>query len=99
MSAVARLEDLPNLGKKLVSVAGQDILLVNLKGTIYAVENECPHQGAPMTGALVKDGYLACPRHGYRFALKDGSCADHPELSLKTWPVRVENNEIIVDLA
>lgn len=99
MPVVARLEELPNLGKKLVSVAGQEILLVNLKGMIYAVENECPHQGAPMTGAVLKDSYLACPRHGYRFELKDGSCKEHPEFTLKTWPVRVENNEIIIDLA
>jgi len=52
-----------------------------------------------MSGALLKDTYLACPRHGYRFELKDGSCKDHPELTLKTWPVRIDNNEIIIDLA
>ena len=99
MPVVARLEEVPNLGKKLVTVAGQEILLVNFKETIYAVENECPHQGAPMAGALLKDAHLACPRHGYRFELKDGSCKDHPEFTLKTWPVRIENNEIIIDVA
>lgn len=99
MPVVAKVGDVPALGKKTVSVDGQEILLVNLKGTIYAVENECPHQGAPLAGALVKDTYLSCPRHGYRFELKDGSCKEHPEFKLKTWPVRVENGEIVVDLA
>lgn len=99
MPVVARLDEVPAMGKKLIQIAGQEILLVNLKGTIYAVENECPHQGAPMSGALLKDTYLSCPRHGYRFELKDGSCKEHPECQLKTWPVRVEDNEIIVDLA
>jgi nitrite reductase (NADH) small subunit len=99
MPVVARLEEVPNLGKKQIVLEGQDILLVNLKGTIFAVEAECPHQGAPLSGALLKDTYLACPRHGYHFELKDGSCKGHPELALKTWPVRIENNEIIIDLA
>lgn len=99
MPVVARLEEVPNLGKKQITVGGQEILLVNLKGMIYAVENECPHQGAPMAGALLKDSHLACPRHGYHFELKDGSCKDHPEFTLKTWPVRVENGDIIIDLA
>lgn len=99
MPVVARLDEVPSMGKKLIQIAGQEILLVNLKGTIYAVENECPHQGAPMSGALLKDTYLSCPRHGYRFELKDGSCKEHPEYKLKTWPVRVEDNEIIVELA
>jgi len=99
MPVVAYLNEVPPMGKKLVHVAGQEILLVNLKGVIHAVENECPHQGAPMAGAILKDTYLSCPRHGYRFELKDGSCKEHPEYKLKTWPVRLEDNEIIVDLA
>ena len=99
MPVVARLDEVPTLGKKHITLDGQEILLVNMKGTIYAVEGECPHQGAPMSGAVLKDTYLACPRHGYRFELKDGSCKEHPEFTLKTWPVRVENNEIIIDLA
>lgn len=99
MPVVAKVSEVPNLGKKQVTVGGQDILLVNLKGTVYAVESECPHQGAPLAGAIVKDGHLACPRHGYRFELKDGSCPDHPEFVLKTWPVRIDGDDIIVDLA
>lgn len=99
MPVVARLDEVPAMGKKLIQIDGQEILLVNLKGAIYAVENECPHQGAPMSGALLKDTYLSCPRHGYRFELKDGSCKEHPEYKLKTWPVRLEGNEIIVELA
>lgn len=99
MPVVATLSEVPNLGKKQVTVDGQELLLVNFKGTVYAVESECPHQGAPLSGAVVKDGHLACPRHGYRFELKDGSCPDHPEFVLKTWPVRIEGDDIIVDLA
>lgn len=98
MPVVAKVAELPNMGKKQVTVSGQEILLINLKGTIYAVEAECPHQGAPMAGALLKESYLSCPRHGYRFELKDGTCKEHPEFTLKTWPVRIENDEIIVDL-
>lgn len=99
MPVVAKLNEIPNLGKKQVAVNGVEIVLVNLKGQIYAVENECPHQGAPMNGAVVKDTYISCPRHGYRFELKDGSCKEHPELRLKTWPVRIEGDEVLVDLA
>lgn len=98
MPVVARIEDLPNMGKKQVTVDGHDILLINLKGAVYAVEPECPHQGAPLAGAILKDGYLSCPRHGYRFDLKTGDCKDHPELTLKTWPVRLENSEIHIEL-
>ena len=51
-----------------------------------------------MTAAVVKDGYIACPRHGYRFNLTDGSCSDHPECTLKTYPVEISGDDILVDL-
>jgi len=98
MDTVARISEVPNFGKKVVSVAGREILLVNVKGSIYAVENECPHQGSPMNAAIVKDGYISCPRHGYRFSLTDGSCAEHPECTLATFPVQLNGDEISIDI-
>lgn len=98
MQAAAKVSEVPNFGKKVVSVSGKEILLVNIKGTIYAVENECPHQGSPMGAAVVKDGYISCPRHGYRFSLTDGKCAEHPDFVLTTYPVKLEGDEILIDL-
>ena len=99
MTPVAKISEVPNFGKKVVSVSGREILLVNIKGVIHACENECPHQGTPLTAAVVKDGYISCPRHGYRFSLADGRCADHPELTLKTFPVRISGDDILIDPA
>jgi len=98
MDTVAKISEVPNFGKKVVSIAGREILLVNVKGNIYAVENECPHQGSPMNAAIVKEGYISCPRHGYRFSLADGSCAEHPECILATFPVQLNGDEISIDL-
>lgn len=98
MTPVAKVSDVPNFGKKVVSVSGQEILLVNIKGTIRACENECPHQGSPMTAAVVKEGYISCPRHGYRFSLADGTCSEHPEFTLKIFPTELRGDDIFVDL-
>ncbi len=99
MEFAAKKADVPNFGKKLVTVNGQEVLLINLKGEIYACENECPHQGSPLQAAVVKDGpTLSCPRHGYKFNLKTGACQDFPEYTLKVYPVRLEGDDILVDL-
>ncbi|NTV49043.1 MAG: Rieske (2Fe-2S) protein [Geobacteraceae bacterium] len=98
MDSVAKVSEVPNFGKKVVSISGREILLVNVKGTVYALENECPHQGSPLNAAVVKDGYISCPRHGYRFNLTDGRCAEHPEFVLATFPVQLIGDEITVDL-
>jgi 3-phenylpropionate/trans-cinnamate dioxygenase ferredoxin subunit len=96
---VAKIDEVPNFGKKVVSVSGREILLVNIKGAVFACENECPHQGTPLTAAIVKDGYIACPRHGYRFSLADGRCTDHPEFTLKTFHVQISGDDILIDPA
>jgi len=98
MQTAAKVSEVPNFGKKVVTVSGREILLINIKGSFFAVENECPHQGSPLGGAVVKDGHISCPRHGYRFNLVDGKCAEHPEFVLATFPVQVNGDEIQVDL-
>lgn len=99
MVFAAKISDVPNFGKKVVTVNGQEVLLINIKGEIFASENECPHQGAPLQAAIVKDGYISCPRHGFRFDLKSGMCLDNPAYNLKIYPVQIQDDEIHVKLA
>jgi nitrite reductase/ring-hydroxylating ferredoxin subunit len=98
MTFAAKIIDVPNFGKKAVTVNGQELLLINIKGEIFACENECPHQGAPLDSGIVKDGYLSCPRHGYRFDLKSGNCLDNSVYTLKIYPVTINGDEILVTI-
>lgn len=99
MVFVAKVSEIPDFGKKVVTVNGQDILLVKAKGQVYACETECPHQGAPLFGALVKDAeHLSCQRHGYRFNLKTGACREFPEYSLKIYPSQVVGEDVMVEI-
>ncbi|HEX8960399.1 MAG TPA: Rieske (2Fe-2S) protein [Geobacteraceae bacterium] len=99
MQFAAKVSEIPDWGKKLVTVNGQEILLVNVKGVIYAMEPECPHQGAPLSGALLKSAdHITCQRHGWRFDLKTGACKDFPQHNLKVYPVRVEGDDVLVEL-
>jgi len=99
MIFAAKLSEVPNFGKQAVTVNGQELLLLNIKGEIFACENECPHQGSPMQAGVIKDGHLSCPRHGYRFNLKSGSCLDNPGFNLKVFPVQIQGDDILVDMA
>ncbi len=99
MTFAAKISEVPNFGKKVVAVNGLEIVLINIKGEIFACENECPHQGSPLHSGIVKDGYLSCPRHGFRFDLKSGICLDNPAYTLKIYPVTINNDEIHLESA
>ncbi|AJE04426.1 Rieske (2Fe-2S) protein [Geobacter pickeringii] len=99
MVFAAKVSEIPDWGKKVVTVNGQEILLVRIKSEVYACETECPHQGAPLAGALIKDAeHLSCQRHGYRFNLKTGACREFPEYTLKTYPVQVAGDDVMVEV-
>lgn len=99
MVFAAKVSEIPDWGKKVVTVNSQEILLVKAKGIVYACETECPHQGAPLSGALIKDAeHLSCQRHGYRFNLKTGACKEFPEYTLKLYPVEVVGDDVMVGL-
>ena len=99
MVVAAKVSEIPEWGKKVGTVNGKDVLLVKTKGNIYACETECPHQGAPLSGALVIDAeHLSCQRHGYRFNLKTGECKEFPQYQLTVYPVQIAGDEVLVDL-
>ena len=43
------------------------VCLTNVKGTINALTNKCPHQGGPLGEGSIENGLLRCPWHGWDF--------------------------------
>jgi nitrite reductase/ring-hydroxylating ferredoxin subunit/uncharacterized membrane protein len=61
-----------------VEVGGVRIVLVRRAGRIHALGEVCSHLGGPLAEGQVRDGAIACPWHGSRFALQDGRVLDGP---------------------
>jgi 3-phenylpropionate/trans-cinnamate dioxygenase ferredoxin subunit len=77
---------------------GAHVLLARHRGTVYAVEDSCPHQGFPLAaGELTPDGRVECPWHGATFDCRTGAVADGPATDpLPTWMVRESDGTIAV---
>ena len=75
------------------------ILLANLKGKIYATDLICTHAEADLsTGFLTEEG-VRCPLHLSVFDLESGQPKNPPaENALKTYNVKLEQNEIYVEV-
>ena len=70
---VASAEDIPPGRSFGYQVAGVPIALFNLEGEFIAVENRCPHQGAPLAGSpILSQGRVRCMLHGWLFKLRGG---------------------------
>ena len=95
---VARAQDIPNQGGLAVRLGGQQIAIFRIEETYFAIENECPHKGAPLSQGTVAGGSIFCPFHGWEFHLKSGACVDCPTSPVRTFPVRVIDGQVQVQL-
>ena len=87
------------IGKSaIIEVGGKEIALFNYKGNFYAIDNTCPHRGAPLGEGRIEEGILICPNHEWRFELKSGWCPQNPELSTEVYPIKVHDEKIYIRL-
>lgn len=53
---------------------GVALAVANHEGCLYALEDRCPHAGAPLSTGSVVEGRLVCPWHGREYDLASGQC-------------------------
>jgi nitrite reductase/ring-hydroxylating ferredoxin subunit len=86
----------------------------NVGGRFYAVRNVCPHKGAPLCRgrlrphivgdaagdfAFERDGeILKCPWHQWEFDLATGWSLYAPRLRVRTYPVTIEDDWLVLRL-
>lgn len=82
--------------RKLAFVDGRSIVLFNIEGTIYAIDNACPHNGASLASGQLDGHLLRCPAHGLRFDLRTGCMPGAAGLCLTTFAVRAVDGRLAV---
>ena len=82
-----------------VQVEGTDILLVNLEGSIRAMQGICSHEYFELDQGFLTGDSLTCALHLSRFDLDTGEALDPPaELPLAMYPVIIEGDRIVLEL-
>jgi naphthalene 1,2-dioxygenase ferredoxin component len=82
-----------------VAVAGHEIALYDIDGEIFATDDICTHAYAKLSDGWLEKGEIECPLHAGRFDIKTGKATAPPCVDdVKTYPVRVEGDEIQIKL-
>lgn len=85
--------------KKLVSIEGKEIVLCNVDGKYYAVDNFCPHMGAPLSEGELDGTDLWCPFHGASFDVTNGDVLSPPAYeNLNCFSVRVTDDSVEIEV-
>ena len=91
--------DLPEGEVLGVEIGGRSIALYDVDGEIFATDNICTHAYARLSDGWLDGDLIECPLHAARFDVRTGKVLDPPATEdLKTYPVRVVDDEIQVKL-
>ncbi len=94
------LEALPLRGARKVKT---DLGCVGIFRTeddkVFAVSNSCPHKDGPLNEGIVHGHNVTCPLHNWVFNLETGQALGADDGQLETYPTRVENGHILLDVS
>lgn len=80
-------------------ISMQPIVLINVDGDIYCLEDKCSHQDFPLSDGEVDGTDVICIHHGARFDACTGKNKGLPAVRpVKSFPVDVRDDGIYVEI-
>ncbi|MBM3224069.1 MAG: Rieske (2Fe-2S) protein [Candidatus Tectomicrobia bacterium] len=96
---LASVGDIPEGQGREFRVGDRFVAIFQHKGQFFAIEDVCPHAGAPLNNGPVYSGTVTCLWHGWKFSLTDGLCTNLPKApAVPTYPVTIQGQDIYVTL-
>ena len=102
---VAKTTDIPSGTMKSVVAGGKKLLLANVDGAFYAMQQRCPHLGGNLSRGKLQGKTVTCPLHKATFDLASGEVIDVAHLlflkfktkQAATYPVKIDGDAVMVD--
>ena len=96
---VGKTSDIPSGKMVMVSADGKDILVTNVDGNYYAMDDTCTHAGASLSEGSLDGSTVTCPWHGSTWDCKTGKLiAFGAQLKdLPSYKVTVESDNVFVE--
>jgi 3-phenylpropionate/trans-cinnamate dioxygenase ferredoxin component len=92
-----RLDEVRPGTTKRVVIDGNPVLLANVDGTVYAVDDMCTHEDSSLSLGCLRGELVDCTLHGSRFSVVTGEPVEEPATeALRTWAVCIEHGSILV---
>jgi nitrite reductase (NADH) small subunit len=96
---IASRNELPaNRQAKEFEVGNKTICIAAVDGRFAAMENVCLHRGGSLGQGSVEHGKVLCPWHAWRWDPFTGRCVEDPTLKVDVFPLKIEGDDVLVEL-
>lgn len=81
-----------------LQLEGKSLALFNVEGTLYVIDDSCPHQGASLLGGSLQGRTIQCRAHGLRFDLATGCMPNVNNFGVAAYPVEISDGKTFLVL-
>jgi len=78
---IAKVNEISDGKMKHVEVDGKEILIANIGGKFYAINDRCGHMNALLSMGNLTGNTVTCPFHGAKFDVANGKKLSEPILT------------------
>ena len=97
MIDIGALDEIPAQGARVVKTAqGCVAVFRTADDRVFALNDQCPHKGGPLSQGIVHGDRVACPLHGWLIQLDSGSAVAPDEGCVKRHEAKVENGRVFL---
>jgi 3-phenylpropionate/trans-cinnamate dioxygenase ferredoxin subunit len=94
---VARVGEVGPGSRKVIDFDTVTVVLFNVNGQHYCIEDVCTHDGGPLADGDLNDHAIACPRHGAEFDVRDGRALTMPAVTpAPTYEVKIKGQDVYI---
>lgn len=96
---IARLDQIKPSKMFRATLQKQAILLANINGQLFAIDDMCSHEDASLYNGALKGHCVECPLHGSHFDFRTGKPDGSPATeAVTTYKVEVKNDDVYIYL-
>jgi len=102
---VCSKSDVKSGSLKLVTAGGKDLVVANVDGNFYVMDNWCTHEQGNLSEGELNKNVLTCPEHGAQFDVTTGKVLGGPDgeppdtISPEpAYKVTVQGNDVMVNM-
>lgn len=97
---VDKTENIPSGSLKNITAGGKEILVANVEGNYYAINNICGHAGAELHEGTIEGKELTCPWHSAKWNLETGELVWFTQKlkNQESFKVVVEDDSVFIDI-
>jgi 3-phenylpropionate/trans-cinnamate dioxygenase ferredoxin subunit len=82
---------------RVFDVEGYSVAVFNLDGTLYAIDDSCPHQGSSLAMGTLEGCVVTCRSHGMKINVTGGQQEPGQGMNVRTFPLQSRPDGLYID--